>query len=225
VNVNAASDWDAGALLALFESATKPDRRAPAWPACGARLRGERAGRTCRAAGCGVGGRCHLHGGVPSSRPKGAVGPRRFVLFSNIIDRLKSPRRWFFWAVPVDVFEALSPVAQRYPDAESMPGDVADLMRARGSHGVGRFERGVHWPAPLGFRVVKRLAERGRVAYVLFSDADRRAVLRAQRERVPEGQPPTCTQRIDGAAFAQAMSRAGQRVSQPTTDQSRNGTS
>jgi hypothetical protein len=126
-----------------------------------------------------------------------------FVLFSNI--NRPAPRRWQFWAVPIDVFDRLPPDVQRYPDAESI---TAALWSDRG-------RRGVHWkawPQPFGFRIVRRLAERGRVAFVIFSDADRRAVLRAQREHVPEGQPPTRTQRVDGAAFARAMSQAGLRV-------------
>jgi hypothetical protein len=204
--------WDAGALLELIESATKPGRRSD-WPACGAKLRGPRAGRICQAAGSGVGGRCHLHGGVPSKRPKGVTEPRRFVLFSNIDWR--APDRWFFWAVPADLFEQLPPATRHYPDAESMPSEIAEVMRARGSHGVDRFGAGVRWPQAFGFRIVKRLAERGRVAFVIFSDANRRAVLRAQRERVPEGQPPTRTQRVDGEAFARAMAQAGQRLNAP----------
>lgn len=198
-----ASDW-----LELIAAATKPSKRPSPWPACGAKLRGPRAGRTCKAAGCGVGGRCALHGGVPSSRPRGMATPRRFVLFANLLDEHES-RRWSWHAVPLDVFEGLSLVARLHPDAESMPFEIAESMRARGKRNVGRFGQAVKWPQPLGFRVVRRLAERGRVAFVAFSDANQRAVLRAQREHVAKGQPPRDMQRVDGEAFARALALAG----------------
>jgi hypothetical protein len=53
------------------------------WGRCGARTRGTRAHRTCRAAGCGFGRRCALHGGLglgalwgaaPTHRPVQNVG-------------------------------------------------------------------------------------------------------------------------------------------------------
>lgn len=195
-----AADW-----LAMIAAVVRPERNS-AWPACGAKLRGPRAGRTCRAAGCGLGGRCYLHGGVPGHRPRGMSDPRSFVLFAGGSDEAS---RWSFWAVPLDIFERLPPESQRFPDAEDMPLEIAEVMRSDGTR-VGRFGARVRWPAILGFRIVKRLAERGRVAFVIFSDADRLAVLRAQRERAPEGQPPTRVVRVDGEAFARAMAQAGQ---------------
>jgi len=183
------------------------------WPKCGARTRGSRAGRTCQADGSGVGGRCMQHGGALSSYPLGfsRVGPRerrQLVLISAtegcVSDWvLAAPRErsaWSIWAVPLDLVERLD---RRIPLCGADPGFISAALEASGvARGTAR-----RWPQRLGYRVVLRLAERGRIAFGLFHGLDLR---RAARVRVsPTG---TSLRRVDADQLLVALRAAGQRI-------------
>jgi hypothetical protein len=199
------TSWAAGAQSALRTKSvvsnegsaevTEPPTRAPQgfkerWARCGARTRGERSGRPCRAAGCGFGRRCALHGGlrvgalwrgqaVASKRP-----PRRFVLITSGFDlvtegfeRKRRQPRWMVWALPEDLAELL-PTA-----VLAAPADVGYIQVLLERRGVRR-DVAVRWPQPLGFRIVRRLAERGRIAFALVVAA--KDLIRTGRVRVPK---------------------------------------
>lgn len=151
------------------------------WPRCGAKTRGKRAGRTCLAAGCSVGGRCWVHGtNLGHSTIEGHT--RRLVLLSSgdygsAIDlaaaRPRERRRWQLWGIPDDLFCRLPlEIFERGFDR----GEVWERLRAAGVY------KPTTWPQALGFRTVKNLLERGRVAYGLFRDT--RDIQRATRVHV-----------------------------------------
>lgn len=205
-------------LIEAFETLTAPRcggrGSRNTWPACGARLRGERAGRTCRAAGCGFGGRCILHGGVRVGAPwrgqaKASPRPlRKFVLVTvgldsvgELLDSDRNKRRWQSHAIPLDL-------AERIPLATLMrgvsPGTLArNLVRAGVRHDIAS-----KWPQPLGYRIVLRLAERGKIAFALLVAA--RDIKRAGRARV--GELNTRASRIGPDELLAALRAAGRRI-------------
>lgn len=100
-----------------------------------------RKGHPCRAAGAGIGGRCLLHGGL--TYPRWTRPPEPFLLFE--VDG----SRWL--AVP----EGL---------ADAVPGKLT-LASVQDCSKLG----GRAWPQALGFRIVKRLSQAGRIARVEVS--------------------------------------------------------
>lgn len=187
-----------------------PNRTADgSWPLCGARTRGERAGRTCKAAGCGFGGRCLLHGGACS----GTRGVR-LVLFSSQGEHVALPARWAWWAVPSNLWELLPLDVQSNPEASAVAVALARAVSAPNRRKAWR------WPQELGFRVVKRLAERGRLAFVLVHETNPKALGWAMQEgvfdrdrsrfrRVDGRLERRHVHRIEPEAFTQALARSG----------------
>lgn len=187
------------------------------WPPCGARLRGPRAGRTCRAPGSGFSGRCLQHGGALRSAPVGsnARGKRQVVLFTgfaaSIVDELLRPHgehySWGLWAIPLDLIEHL-------PSPEIIVGAdaafVSELVRTSGvSRHIAR-----RWPARIGYRVIKRLLERGQVAYALL--AGKRDLRRATRKREPASR--ATVRRVESDELLAALRATGQRIPKEGTD-------
>lgn len=188
------------------------------WPRCGARCRGERAGRTCRAAGCGFGGRCWLHGGaltgVPTGSKHGCPAPaRKVVVFSAapgcitdwVLADVRQRHAWSMWAMPAELFARLEQADEPLTVADAA--FVADAL-VRG--GVGR-DVAALWPQKIGFNVLLKLAERGRVAFALLHGRDLR---RATRARV--GHQSTRMRRVEADELLAALRAAGQRIPKGT---------
>lgn len=141
------------------------------FPRCGARNRN---GSPCQASGAGVGGRCPNHGGM-------AV-PGTLVLFSGADDwtaelffSRAEQRRWRMMALPQDLFDLLGTAMLLWAD------DAAHVSWLLTERGVRR-DRARRWPQQLGYRVVLKLAQRGRIAFGVFDDE--LAVKRAARRRL-----------------------------------------
>lgn len=180
------------------------------WPKCGARTR---RGHACRAAGAAFGGRCLNHGGGCGGHIHDGRS-RRFVLFTGVtgvtdhVARSRwhflalpvvARRRWHFLALPVDLWERLPTPQRERLDPVALGDRLCEV-------GVRR-DVADSWPQALGWRCITRLARRGLVAFVLV--ADRKGILRAQRER-----PPAMLRRlrkVDSETFARALSLAGTR--------------
>lgn len=175
-------------------AAPRGDDRLPAgsrhtWPRCGATTRGERQGRTCRASGSGFGGRCAIHGGlsVPAAwrglSSRAHRRRRKFILISSGLDVItdvtssaRCRRRWSVWAIPEDL-AALLPAGL----LELGP-EIGYIRAALELAGVRR-DVARRWPQPLGFRVVRRLSQRGCIAFAVVSAS--RDVRRLARVRAP----------------------------------------
>jgi hypothetical protein len=184
------------------------------WGRCGARTRGARSGRTCRASGCGFGRRCALHGGLRVGalwRGKASSEPRptrRFVLITSGADIVstafhdkRDQRVWRLWALPEDL-AALLPPAVLAASAEI--GYVQTILVQCGV----RRDVARNWPQALGYRIVLRLAERGRVAFALVTG--QKDVMRAGRVR--STMRAAAVHRIEPDQLLQALRAAGTAV-------------
>jgi hypothetical protein len=179
------------------------DRRDPpqhlhpraSWPRCDARTRGKPGRRKpgrCQAAGLGIGGRCHFHGGMALGAPhrKGTAKPpaaRQLVLLTTWFELVgdigrKVPRTpWCVMALPMDLFQVLPEAAH---DAVH---DAAYVQAELEEQGVLR-KVATRWPQPLGYRVALKLAQRGRIAFAIISGrADARRLSRARAGRFEAG--------------------------------------
>lgn len=162
------------------------------WPRCGARTRGARAGGRCKADGAGFGGRCRHHGGMGAGNAK----ERRLVLFSE-----RSPgARWAWWAIPLAAWETLPDVVRSDPDPSTVAAALARLQRPSRQL----------WPQALGFPIVKLLATRDRLAFVVVHESNNVALRRAMRGEVFTRNRREPVHRIDADTFARAVSQAGQ---------------
>lgn len=189
---------------------TKPGSR-NLFPACGARTRTNPPDR-CKAPGSGIGGRCRHHGGLAVGKPHGSTrGPRpkrQLVLFSGcdeLIDEAFAERRerrqWFIWALPHDLYEKLPDSIFR---SQIEPGYVSVLL-----HGAGvPRTSATSWPQKLGFRIVRLLAERGRIAFAVM--AARRDLKRATRVR--PGMYAWQPRRIGADELLVALRASGERL-------------
>lgn len=177
----------------------KPAGGRSAWPRCGARTRGERAGRRCQAAGCGFGGRCWLHGGAIS----GPTPNRQLVLCNGSWDWLdgltltpREKRAWSTWALPLHLYERLGPGVPLC--------DFSFVQYQLERAGVRR-DIVTAWPQRIGYRVALRLAERGRVAFALVSQE--RDVFRATRKK--RGEFSEHVVRVEAPELLAALRAAG----------------
>jgi hypothetical protein len=184
------------------------------WGRCGARTRGARLGRTCRASGCGFGRRCAMHGGLRVGalwRGMSIAAPRptrRFVLITSCADILsdafddkQGKRSWKMWAVPEDL-AALLPVA-----VLAMAAEIGYIQTVLVQCGVRR-DVARKWPQALGYRIVLRLAERGRIAFgVVSTPKDAMRVGRIRVRKCDAG-----VHRIESRQILQALQAAGTTV-------------
>jgi hypothetical protein len=186
------------------------------WARCHARTKGKPGKREpgrCKAAGQGVGGRCIHHGGGHvgwrlGQKRAGPKEPRKLVLVSGFecllmeaFDPHRKRRRWHLMAIPLELFERLS------PDDVIGAIDSAYVSFKLEEHGVPR-KIAQKWPQRLGFRVILRLAERDRIAFGVMSA--RRDLKRAARRAV--GRDNGKTIRIEADALLRALRAAGQRM-------------
>jgi hypothetical protein len=152
-----------------------------------------------------------LHGGLRVGalwRGKAKAAPRplrRFVLISSgadilseVFDEKGSQRRWMVWALPEDLAALLAP-------AFLAAGPDIGYIQTRLEHQGVRRDIARRWPQPLGFRIVRRLAERGRIAYALLRG--RRELVRSRRVRV-QGHD-TRAHRIGPDELLRALQAAG----------------
>lgn len=211
-------------FLALLAKASRHEHEALSgsrnrWPRCSALTRGNPrrgrpGGRPCQAAGCGFNNKCFWHGGLlpgfPLGNPRrGSRARRKLVLFSgcvgSLVDELsdshEQQRRWHLIAIPLDLFERLSPAIAASGYLEG--GRVAqELVEA----GVRRCVA-ARWPQKLGFRVIVHLLMRERIAFGLFGMP--KDILRAARKRV--GARDQGLVRVEPSELLRAMRAAGSR--------------
>jgi hypothetical protein len=113
-------------------------------------------------------------------------------------------RRWRMMALPLDLFMLLG--LSNVMGADDA-GHLSGLLEDRGV----RRDRARRWPQQLGYRVVLKLAQRGRIAFGVFDDD--RAVKRATRRRLssPERQrfQPV---RVEGDEILRCLLAAGKRM-------------
>jgi hypothetical protein len=110
-------------------------------------------------------------------------------------------RRWHLMAIPLDLYERLAP-----SDVEGGV-DSAYLAFRLEEVGVPR-KIAQKWPQRLGYRVILRLAERGRIAFAVLSD--RRDLKRAARVSV--GRYHEAASRIEPDKVLEALRAAGHRM-------------
>jgi hypothetical protein len=119
--------------------------------------------------------------------------------------------------VPLSIWEQLPPDVQANPDSATMAPLVTQALNDQGR----RLARAARlWPQELGFRVVKRLAERGRVAFVLVHETNREALgwamqkgvrdrNRSRLHRVDGRLERRHIHRVEPDVFAAVVARAG----------------
>jgi hypothetical protein len=144
-------------------------------------------------------------GGRSNASPR---AKRRFVLISSGVDLISevteegaNERPWMMWALPEDLAALLPPTIL---EAAAEIGYIQTLLETLGV----RRDVATRWPQPLGFRIVSRLAERGRVAFALMVAP--KDVKRAGRVRVPKHN--ACARRIEADEIRWALRAAGSYV-------------
>jgi hypothetical protein len=123
-------------------------------------------------------------------------------LITEVAENRRRDRPWMMWALPEDLAAVLPPAALA---AAAEVGYIQVLLEASGV----RRDVARRWPQPLGFRIVCRLAERGRIAFALVVAP--RDLVRAGRLRA--GKYNARAQRIEADALRRALGAAGRSLS------------
>jgi hypothetical protein len=124
-------------------------------------------------------------------------------LITEVAENRRRDRPWTMWALPEDLADTLSPAVLA---AAADIGYIQMLLEERGV----RRDVARRWPQPLGFRIVCRLAERGRIAFALVVAP--RDLMRAGRLRAGKDKPRA--QRIEADALLRAFGAAGRRTAE-----------
>lgn len=183
----------------------QPTRR---WLPCGARTRSSRA---CLAAGSGFGGRCGNHGGL--STGPGRRGATLVVLsgdddlapFTPVIGERRRREPWRLAVIPSRLAQGLGELSlvSAGPCAQALREGIFLTEKGRRIRGLDQ-----RWPKLVGFRILLRLLERGRIEYGIFTERFVHELL--NRERLPIERLDAGMMRMEPAALLAALRAVGQ---------------
>jgi hypothetical protein len=180
------------------------------WSRCGAKTR---LGMPCRAAGAGFGGRCGNHGGLSSGPARSHAtlvvlsGDDDLASIARAVGEPRERQPWQLAVVPCWITRQLDELSL------VSPGPCAQALRGRTFlTASGRRIRGLEkrWPKLVGFRILLRLLERGRIEYGIFTERFAHELLNRERlrfERLDAGMT-----RIEPTALLAALRAAGQPI-------------